>query len=207
MAKTKSLYSVHPSVRYMQHVIKNMAKTTGRSIDEWITFVNKSGPKTELERRDWLKKAHKLGSNYAQWIAGRSVGKQADDADPDAYLREAEAFVARMFEGKRAALKPVYDRLLKVGLSLGNDVKACPCETIVPLFRKHVFVQIKPATNSRIDLGLCLRGQKPPKRLINTGGEAKGDRITHRFAIESIDDIDADVTRWMRKAYELASPE
>ncbi len=52
----------------------------------------------------------------------------------------------------------------------------------------------------------ALRGQKPPKRILSTGGEAKGDRITHRIPIESVADIDADVKKWLKKAYELAKP-
>jgi Domain of unknown function (DUF5655) len=50
----------------------------------------------------------------------------------------------------------IYETLLKVGLGVGADAKACPCKTIVPLYREHVFAEIKPATNSRIDLGLAL---------------------------------------------------
>ena len=75
--------------------------------------------------------------------------------------------------------------LLALGRSLGSDVKVCPCKTIVPLYRKHVFAQIKPTTRTRIDLGLALKDTKVPKRLIDTGGLAKKDRITHRIEITS----------------------
>ena len=63
----KSLYSVHPSIAYTRKIIENLKARTGRSIDEWIAFVKKSGPKTEAERRAWLKEVHKLGTNYASW--------------------------------------------------------------------------------------------------------------------------------------------
>lgn len=101
--------------------------------------------------------------------------------------------------------RPIYDELLKLGKSLGRDVKACPCQTIVPLYRKHVFAQIKPATNTRIDLGLALAHYKGklPKRLINTGGMAKKDRITHRIPISSSKEIDAEVKKWLVTAYQL----
>jgi len=108
-----------------------------------------------------------------------------------------------MFAGARAQLRPIYDELLKVGLSVAKDVKACPCKTIVPFYRKHVFAQIKPATNTRIDFGLALGETKAPKRLIDTGGFEKGDRITHRIEITSKADIDGEVKRWLKKAYEL----
>jgi predicted GTPase len=82
-------------------------------------------------------------------------------------------------------------------------VKVCPCKTMVPLYRKHVFAQIKPTTRTRIDLGLALKGTKVPKRLIDTGGLAKKDRITHRIEITSVKDIDAVVKKWLKIAYEM----
>jgi hypothetical protein len=56
---------------------------------------------------------------------------------------------------------------------------------------------------TRIDLGLALKNTKIPKRLIDTGGFAKKDRITHRIEITSMKDIDADVKKWLTIAYEM----
>ncbi|MGC1720385.1 MAG: DUF5655 domain-containing protein [Isosphaeraceae bacterium] len=64
---------------------------------------------------------------------------------------------------------------------LGPDVKVCPCKTIVPVYRQHVFAEIKPATTSRIDLGFALDSMKAAGRLVETGGFEKKDRITHRI--------------------------
>jgi hypothetical protein len=198
----KTLYSVHPSVAYTQKIIANLKTRTGRTIDEWVTFVKKEGPTTEVDRRGWLKDTHKLGTNYAWWIAERAEGKGGDEDNPDAYLRQAPKYVEEMFAGKRAALKPIYDALLKVGLATGKDVKACPCKTIVPLYREHVFAEIKPATNTRIDLGLALGAdaRKLPARIEPVKG-SKGNRITHRIAITSVDDVDEFVVRWLKRAY------
>ncbi len=74
---------------------------------------------------------------------------------------------------------------------------------MVPFYRNHVIAQIKPTTNSRIDMGFALKDTKPTGRLIDTGGFAKKDRITHRIEITSLDDIKDDVTRWLKKAYEM----
>jgi len=84
-------------------------------------------------------------------------------------------------------------------------VKACPCKTIVPLYREHVFAQIKPTTNSRIDLGFALTHYKGklPKPLIDTGGLAKKDRITHRIEITATEQIDGEVKKWLETAYGL----
>ena len=202
MAK-KTLYSPHPSLAMVQNIIANMKTKTGRTVDEWVAFIKKHGPTTEKERRQWLKSEHELGTNYAWWLAERADGKGEEDADPGAYLEAAERYVANMFAGSKAALAPIYDELLKLGLSIGKDVKACPCKTMVPLYRRHVIAQIKPSTRTRIDFGLALGATRAPKRLIETGGFEKGDRITHRIVIQSKADIDYEVKRWLKRAYEL----
>ena len=116
--------------------------------------------------------------------------KGEEDGDPEAYLKAAARYVEEMYAGPKAALRPIHDRILELAFELGNDVKACPCKTIVPLYRNHVFAQIKPTTRTRIDLGFALGDTKATGRLIDTGGFAKKDRITHRIPISSLADID-----------------
>jgi hypothetical protein len=108
-----------------------------------------------------------------------------------------------MFAGGKAGLWPLYTALLDLCLKLAPDVKACPCQTIVPLYRNHVFAQIKPTTRTRIDFGYALKDTKATRRLIDTGGFVKKDRITHRIEIKALSDIDDEVKRWLRVAYEL----
>ena len=201
--KTKSIYGVHPGVLMTQKWIAELKQKTGRSLDEWIKFIRQDGPPTEAARRDWLKEQHGLGTNYASFIASYSAGKGEETGDPDTYLKAAEKYVEEMFAGKKEHLRPIYEALLKLGLSIGKDTKACPCQTIVPLYRHHVFAQIKPTTQTRIDFGLALGDtKKTPKRLIDTGGFAKKDRITHRFEITSLKDIDDEVKKWLQLAYD-----
>jgi hypothetical protein len=203
-ATRKNCYSVHPSVARVQKWIEELSEKTGRSLDEWIVLTKKSGPPTERERRDWLKKEHKLGTNSAAWIAERAEGKGTEVFDSqEAYLKTAAEWVEAQYSGPRAALRPLYEQLLKLGFSLGRDVKACPCKTMVPFYRSHVFAQIKPSTNARIDLGFALGNVKTPKRLIDTGGYEKKDRITRRIKIKIKADIDDEVKVWLKKAYDM----
>jgi hypothetical protein len=200
--KKKSIYGVHPGVLMTQKWIAELKQKTGRTLDEWLRVIKKEGPPTEQARRDWLKTKHGLGTNSASWMAERSIGKGEELGDPDHYLRAAEKYVEGMFAGKKEPLRPIYQALLKLGLGAGKEAKACPCQTIVPLYRNHVFAQIKPTTQTRIDLGFALGDMKTPKRLVDTGGYAKKDRITHRIEITSLKDIDAEVKRWLKVAYD-----
>jgi len=201
-SKKKSIYGVHPGVLMTQKWIGELKQKTGRSLEEWLRFVKKSGPKDEKSRRGWLKQEHGLGTNSAWWIAERAEGKGSDVEDPDKYLEAAEQYVEEMFAGPKSALRPLYEQLLKLGLRIGKEAKACPCQTIVPLYRNHVFAQIKPTTQSRIDLGFALGDTKATGRLIDTGGFAKKDRITHRIPITSLADIDDEVKHWLKVAYD-----
>jgi len=201
-AAAKWSYDVHPSLAMYQSILAGMKEKTGRTLEEWCAFVQQQGPPTEEERRYWLRSSHGLGTNYAGWIAERSVGK-GDDGDPATYLKKAPEYVDKMFAGPKAGLRPIYDALLTLAKKLGKDVRVCPCETMVPLYRTHVFAQIQPSTRTRIDLGLALKNTKTPKRLIDTGGFAKKDRISRRIEISSPADIDAEVQRWLKTAYEM----
>ena len=191
-----SPYSRHPSLRLIEHWEANLKERSGRSLVEWLALLRTEGPSTEKEQREWLASQHGLPTNTCWWLAERAAGRgAADDYAPEAYVEE-------MFRDK-PAIRPLYDKLLKIALKLGPDVKACPCQTIVPLYRKHVFAQIKPTTRTRIDLGFALGNLKAAGRLIDTGGFAKKDRITHRIPITSLEEIDDEVKRWLKAAYEL----
>ncbi len=131
-----------------------------------------------------------------------AVGRGLAGGDADAYLESAERDVEEMYSGGKVKLRPLYDALLKLGLKTGKEAKACPCKTIVPLYRNHVFAQIKPTTQTRIDMGFALGDMKSTGRLIDTGGFAKKDRITHRIPISSKEDIDDEVKHWLKVAYD-----
>ena len=174
-----------------------LKERTGRTLDEWVRVVKKSGPATEKERIAWLKQAHGITTNYALWIAKRVDGAgSAADYDPD-------AMVDAMFAGKKTVLRPLYDRTLALAFDLGKDVRVSPCKTIVPFYRKHVFAQVKPTTATRVDLGFAFKDMEPTGKLISTGGFEKGDRITHRIPVASLEEIDKEVKKWLKQAYEM----
>ena len=197
MPRKKSVYSPHPAIAHEAAMIRNMPEKTGRALQQWIAIARKAAPPGEKERRQWLMDQHGLSTLYAAIVAGRSLGKRGmEDYQP-------EALVEAMFSGPKAGLRPIYEKLLEIGFSMGSDVKVCPCKTMVPFYRKHVFAQIKPSTRTRIDMGFALKGaQITGKRLAETGGAASDDRITHAIAITRLEEVDEEVRKWFRTAYE-----
>jgi hypothetical protein len=203
-AKTKNTqkYYVHPSIRMVQSVVAGMKQKTGRSLEEWLELASKKGPAGEKERREWLKTEFGLGTNYAMWITAQSLGREAAGTNSQEYLQHAQDYVKAMYAGPKEHLKSIYDEILKYALTMGPDIRVSPCKTIVPIYRKNVIANITPTARARIDLGLALGNAKVPKRLINTGGFEKKDRITHRIEIAKVEDFDAEAKRWLKAAYD-----
>jgi hypothetical protein len=167
-------YHEYKSLRMVQSVIAGMKKKTGRSLEEWLRLVNQDGPESEKERAAWLKNEHGMGTNYATWIAARSLGYSKETGSAEEYLQHTKDNVEKMFAGPKQHLRIIYDEILKYALTMGPEIRVSPCSTIVPICRKHIIAQSKPTT--RTDLGLALKNAKVPKRLINTGGFEKKDR-------------------------------
>ena len=67
---------------------------------------------------------------------------------------------------------------------------------------KKQFALIKPATKSRIDLGLKLKGKAITERLENSG--PFGTMCTHRVRLGGIEDIDNQLIDWLAEAYQNA---
>ncbi len=201
-------YGVHPSVPYAARIVENLPARTGRSLEEWVSLLGEAEASDNKERRSWLRDQHGLGGTTIGLILNHAAGKGAENLSPDAYLENAPKLVEAMYAGPKAHLLPIYEALLELGLSLGPDVEACPCKTIVPLYRTHVFAEIKPTTRTRIDLGLALKGIEHPTSasVLDTGGLARGDRITHRIPLEALDEITDEVRDWLDRAYALDSP-
>ncbi len=197
-------YGVHPSVAIIQKWLNELEGKTGKSLEQWMKIIGKSPVKENKARLIWLKETYGLGTNTASWLVDRANGKIDMDETPEAYFITANKWVDDMFAGPKQDLLPLYDKIMEYGYAIRKDVRACPCRTMVPFYRSHVFAQIKPSTRTRIDIGLALKGVgKVPARLVDTGGEGKGDRITHRIPVTRLDEIDSFVVKWLKTAYEL----
>ena len=63
-ARTKSLYSLHPGYAMEASSMAKLKERTGKTLEDWIALIQKSGPPGEKERRDWLKNQHGMTTNY-----------------------------------------------------------------------------------------------------------------------------------------------
>jgi len=180
----------------MDAIERNLPAKTGKTLAQWVAVVKKSGPRDRRERMAWLRKEHRLGGATAMLVAYAAEGRKPIDDYSD-----GEALVAAMYAGKKAALRPIHDAVLAAARKVGREVKPSARKTYLSLVRNRQFGAIQPSTTDRVDLGLILSGVKAQGRLEATT-TVGGGRVTHRIALRSPDDVDAEVRRWLKEAYD-----
>lgn len=179
---------------YQAKVIANMEKQTGKKMQEFVEFLRASGIAKHKEQVTWLKTQFGLGNTQASIIAWET-NKPADYREPT-----EEELLAAQYQGKES-LKPIYEKVLDVLGAIGDDWKPVYCQTYVAFARDRQFLAVQPSTKSRVDLALILPGMEAGGRLLPAKNVGSG-RSTHRVAVTSPTEIDAEVAAWIRMAYE-----
>jgi hypothetical protein len=186
----------------IQKWTEELPAKTGRSLEEWAELVAQLRTTVRKERIAWLKETHGLGTNTAMHIVNYAEDSSTWDGDPAAYLKQAARYAEAMFSGARAELRPIYDKVLIAARKLGKDVKVCPCKTIVPIYRKRVFAQLKPATKTRLELGLVLEDVPYGELLLPNPRATGNDRLRHLIHLASVQDLTPEVLSWLKTAYD-----
>ncbi|HCS21980.1 MAG TPA: DUF4287 domain-containing protein [Bacteroidetes bacterium] len=171
---------------------KGLIEKTGKGLDHWIDVVKKSGKEKHMAIVDYLKTEHAFSHGFANFVAHAANQSAAASFDDDALL-------IGQYKGKED-LRPIYDKLNSEIRKLGNDIAVTPKKDSVSFIRKKQFALIKPASKTRIDLGLKFKAQEPTGILENSG--PFGAMCTNRIQIHTLDSINAEVLKWIKAAYE-----
>ena len=175
----------------LQTMINNMPEKTGKSLAEWKKILKTKAFAKHSEGVKFLKSEHGVTHGFANTIV--TLSKEENRSDED--------LVTNQYTGKEA-LVPIYEQLLKTVKKFGSDVVITPKKTSVSIIRKKQFALIKPATKTRIDLGLKIKDKPTTDRLENSG--PFGTMCTHRVRITATDDINKELISWLQEAYEKA---
>lgn len=171
-------------------MLANLPEKTGKPLDQWLALVAAQNLEKHGQIVSFLKSDHGVTHGFANLIAAKALeGGASTEVD----------LVAAQYSGAKAGLKPLYDTILAYAQGLGGDVEVAPKKASVSLRRKKQFALVTPATKTRIDLGLALKGDPAAGRL-----EAGDAMCSHRVRLESADDFDDEVRGWMAEAYSRA---
>ncbi|KGJ93519.1 DUF5655 domain-containing protein [Colwellia psychrerythraea] len=172
----------------LQTMINNMPEKTGKNLKEWLHILHKENIEKHSIAVKFLKTEYGVTHGFANTIV--TLSKEQNETSED--------LVVNQYKGKEL-LKPIYNLLISTIEQFGSDVVITPKKASVSLIRKKQFALIKPATKTRIDLGLKLKDIDVQGRLENSG--PFGAMCTHRIQLHTIADIDAEVIEWLSMAY------
>ena len=177
-----------------QTQIRNIETQTGQSLDELIAAGLATGQTKHKALQAFFTETYGLTYGNANVVAifarDRLKGASGEEAN----------FVDAQYEGKKAALRPLYDTLIAAVAAFG-DVEIAPKRTYVSLRRKKQFALVQPGPG-RIDVGINLKGVDPNGRLEKSG--SFNAMCTHRVRVNSPDDVNDELLGWLRLAYEQA---
>ena len=175
----------------LQTMINNMPEKTGKSLEEWKKVLKAKNFEKHGIAVKFLKEEHGVTHGFANSIV--SLSKEDKSSSDD--------LVNTQYKGKEALL-PIHDAIVTLTKSFGSDVTIVPKKTTVSIIRKKQFALIKPATKSRVDLGLKFKDKPTTSRLENSG--PFGSMCTHRVRLSDVSEIDSELKNWLMEAYEAA---
>jgi predicted transport protein len=171
---------------------KGLLEKTGHDLEYWVKVVKATKLDKHKAIMDHLKGEHGFTHGFANFVALKS--RESDTGSID-----ADTLVTNQYAGKDV-LKPIYDELLSTIGKFGDDITITPKKDSVSLIRKRQFALIKPATKTRIDLGLKIKDKPTDGRLESSG--PFGKMCTHRVRLEGKTEVDTEVIGWIKEAYE-----
>ena len=179
--------------------IANIQSKTGKSLDELAALLRASGHEKHGALRKFAQEEFGLGfgdANTLVHIALRSDGaSQAADAG-----LSGDEVLDGIYTGPKAGLRPIHDAIMKVVDGWGG-FEVAPKKGYVSLRRKKQFAMVGPGSNSRVDVGLNMKGTAGTERLVE---QKPGGMCSHQVRVTSVDEVDGQLLGWMRAAYDGA---
>lgn len=177
-----------------QTMIENLYKNTGKTLEQWIHIVAKENFSKHGEILKFLKEKHGFTHGFANLVALKSKGSDAGSAE------NPDDLMTKQYKGKEH-FKPMYDKLISEIQSFGNDIEIAPKNTYVSVRRKKQFAILNPATKTRFEIGINLKGQAPQGKLV---AEKPNGMCSHKIDLADMKDMDKEVISWLKIAYDNA---
>jgi hypothetical protein len=180
--------------------VRNIESTYGRPMSAWVDLIRESGKTKHAQIVTMLKVEHGMthgSANRVALIARDAMAANAGTADKSSADPTDE-----LYAGKKAALRPIHQRLMATIAGFGNDIEVAPKRGYLSLRRKKQFAMLQPASG-HVDVGLILKGAATTDRLESaTNFNAL---FTHRVHVDSVEEINTELITWLREAYDRAA--
>lgn len=177
-----------------QTMMDNLFKNTGKTLEQWIDIVKKQNFEKHGEILKFLKEEYSFTHGFANMVAMKSRGTDAGSVE------NKDELIEKQYEGKEH-FKPIFDKLMSEVLKFGKDVEIAPKNAYVSLRRKKQFAILNPATKTRFEVGINLKGQEPKGKL---EAEKPNAMCSHKIKLTDLTEIDKEVIEWIKTAYDNA---
>jgi hypothetical protein len=181
----------------IQTQLKNIETRSGKSLDELSAIVRRSGLQKHGEIRDMLKRELGLGHGDANTLTHYALQSRGAGAAP---AGGADAMADALYAGAKAPLRPIHDKLMAAIHGFG-EFEVSPKKTYLSLRRKKQFAMIGPATNTRLEVGLNMRGVPGGERLLQL---PPGGMCQYKVKLTGAREVDQELLGWIRQAYDSA---
>jgi predicted transport protein len=180
-----------------QAYLDTVKAKTGKTPADFAKLAAEQGLTKHGEIVTWLKSDFALGHGHANAIAAVLLKSEAQSSSTDDK-------VAKVFSGQKAAWRSAFDALVTKLETLGEDIQLAPTETYVSLLRGDKKIGIVQPSKERLDIGIKLKGVEPTARLEVAG--SWNSMVTHRVRLADSSQIDGELLKWLKQAYEDAKP-
>lgn len=179
--------------------LKNIQTRTGRTLEELKALIRKSGLTKHGEIRDMLKRELGMGHGDANTLVHFAL---ANDGTRAAAGKESttDDVVSEIYSGAKAALRPIHDRVMS-GVNQFGPFEIAPKKGYLSLRRKKQFAMIGPATNTRVEVGLNMKGIAGTSRLETM---PPGGMCNFKVKLTDVSQVDQELFDWIKHAYNSA---
>jgi predicted transport protein len=171
-------------------ILRNLEEKTGKTLEQWLTILEKSKLTDKKPAMDFMKNTHGIGHLQAQMIFERFSGQAAYENTAD--------LIPALFNS--ADLMKAYKKIETAVLKIGSDIRIQPCKTYVPFYRKNQFALVKVSKDKKIVIGVNLDDDFKHSRFKRSkaGGS---ERINFQTTLETIADFDKEIIEVITSAY------
>lgn len=177
--------------------LANIEKRSGKTLAELGEILRASGLAKHGELRDFLKRELGMGHGDANATVHHVLGS---GGAAEAAGKDDDALLDAIYAGPKAALRPIHDKLMAAMAAFG-EFEIAPKKGYLSLRRKKQFAMLGPATNTRVELGLNMKGVPATDRLLE---QAPGGMCNYKVRLLDAADVDDEVVAWARQAYDSA---
>lgn len=174
----------------------NFEEKTGKSFDYWVALAKESEIRKFKALTEHIMSEFQMTRGYAQLVAWGVLDPARLEAGND-----NKEFVNDLYSDKKEHLRPIYEKLIDMGLDLGPDVNKVICKTYSSLRSRSQFAMIVPRNNSSVDLELVL----PEETEITEPLEpfkSSNPKFKHRIRIKRVEEIDDFVLSKLKESLE-----